>query len=162
MSDAFLDSMPSRERHWYEELKKRSPEEYERIREKVRGQPERAKEEMRRNAEFAEFSFAMETEPKLKISVKNSIEESIKHKGVEKVVEGKLDKKAKSALEAGHFDVIVDNTEKTPRLKVTPKAAEKGSGVEAPMGNVTEALPLKKTFQDTLILSFNIRTNKNK
>ena len=75
MSDSFLDRLPSNER---EKIRKRmrSPEAYERLREKVKG-PEDLEKEMDRSEKLAEAHLAMESDPRLKESLKSSIEQSI-------------------------------------------------------------------------------------
>ncbi len=161
MSDNFLDFIPSHER---EKIRRRmrSPEEYERLREKVKG-PEDLEREMNKNSEYAEMSFALETEKKAQEAVKKGIMEQIKDGGVDSVVEGKLDKKTKAALEAGRFDIVADSSqESSPKLRIKPKSGnDKGGSIDAPSGKVAEALPLKPSFQDKLVSSFQIRTKKS-
>ncbi len=157
MSDSFLDFIPSQER---EKIRRRmrSPEEYERLREKVKG-PEDLEREMSKNSEYAEFSFGLEAEKGMKESVKQSIAEQIADAGVQSVVEGKLDKQTKAALEAGKFDVIADSSqEASPKLRIKPSSGnDKGGSIDAPSGKVSEALPLKPSFQDKLVSSFQIK-----
>lgn len=162
MSDSFLDHLSSPEREKIRQ-RMRSPEEYERLRDKVKG-PEDLEREMNKNSEFAEMSFALETDKGAREKMKSSIAEQIKDGGVESVVEGKLDKKTKAALEAGKFELSVDSSkESSPKLRIKPKTGgEKGTGgIDAPSGNVAEALPLKPSFQDKLMSSFQIKGTGN-
>ncbi len=162
MSDDFIDRLPSHERRKWLDVKEHSPQEYEKIRKEyqvgMRGREAIAE----RMSHFAEFSLALETEKGLKESVSKSIAEQIRDKGIDKVVDGKIDKHQKSALEAGHFDVIADaSQEATPKLRIKPKSgSDKGSTIDAPSGKISEALPLKPAIQDRLLLTFKIKTKK--
>lgn len=157
MSDSFLDFIPSQER---EKIRRRmrSPEEYERLREKVKG-PEDLEREMNKNSEYAEFSFGLEAEKGMKESVKQSIAEQIADGGVNSIVEGKLDKQTKAALEAGKFDIVADSSqEAAPKLRIRPSSGgESGGTMDAPSGKVSEALPLKPSFQEKLLSTFQIK-----
>ena len=156
MSDSFLENLPGKERAWYERLKRRSPAEYEKFKREAQERREVREHVSEKASNFAEFNFAFESEPGMKDSVKDKIKEGLK-KNPDAVLDGKPDAKLKQALEKGNFDVSVDKTHAVPRLTVTPSSAKEGSKQSAAEGNIAEALPLKPTFQDKLILSLQIK-----
>ncbi len=158
MSDSFLENLPGKERAWYERLKRRSPAEYEKFKREAQERREVREKTSEKGSAFAEFNFAFESEPGMKDSVKDKIKEGLK-KNPDGVVDGKPDAKLKQALEKGNFDVSIDKSHAVPRLTVKPSSsAKEGSKQSAAEGNIAEALPLKPTFQDKLILSLQINS----
>jgi len=160
-SDGFLENLPNRQKHWYEELKRRSPAEYEKFKREAQGRREVREHVSEKASDFADFQFSFESEPGTREAVKDKVKEGIK-RNPDSVVEGKLDAKARQAMEKGHFDVAIDKSQPMPRLTVKPafgpKEADKQGAAE---GNIAEALPLKPSFQDRLILSLQVRTKNS-
>jgi hypothetical protein len=157
MSDSFLENLPGKERAWYERLKRRSPAEYEKFKREAQERREVREKTSEKASHFAEFNFAFESEPETRDAVKDKIKEGIK-KNPDGVVEGKPDAKLKQALEKGNFDVSIDKSQAVPRITVKPSSAKEGSKQSAAEGNISEALPLKPTFQDKLILSLQMNS----
>lgn len=153
MSDSYLDHIPSHER---EKIRKRmrSPEAYEKLRESVKG-PEDLEREMEKNADFAEVKLMLETEPGAQEKAKNAVQEYAREQGVDAVLES-VPTGAKEALKNGAFDVTVDHTAHEPRIAITVKNAPAKAGTEAPMGNVSEKLPLKPALQQQILASFKL------
>ena len=143
--DSWLDRLPSNERQKIRE-RLRSPEEYERLREKVKG-PADLEREMERNERMAEFTFAIEAEPKLKKALKEQVRDDLREHGAETVVEAKaLPKQARAALEAGKFSLAVKANKVTheDQLMVIPEGA------------VQEALPANPTFSEQYLGQFSV------
>lgn len=136
MSDSFLDHLPSQER---EKIRKRmrSPEAYERLREKVKG-PEDLERAMDRSEKMAELHFALESDPRLRESLKNAIAEDVAEGNSEKMFDGEISTDAQQALEKGNFSVAVESHPET-HDDVLAVVAE---------GTVQEKIPLKQSFAE--------------
>ncbi|MBU2213208.1 MAG: hypothetical protein ABIA92_02925 [Patescibacteria group bacterium] len=130
----WLDLLPSHEKQKIRE-RCRSPEEYERLREKVKG-PEDLEREMKVNESFASLSFQLETQPKLRESLKDQIRQDIEEYGIEKVLE--------VPLEAGEFEVLIEENPDTHEDQL----------VVAPEGNVSESIPIKPQFTEKYLAMF--------
>ncbi len=135
MSDSYLDHVPSQER---EKIRRRmrSPEAYEKLRERVKG-PEDLEREMEKNDAMAEMHFALESDPHYHEALKKKVEEALKEKGVENVLEDAVvSKEAKNAIEKGNFSLSV--------------SAHPNSHIDqlviVPEGNVQEKLPIKPSL----------------
>lgn len=135
MSDSFLDHIPSGER---EKIRKRlrSPEAYERLREKVKG-PEDLEREMERSEKLAELHLALESDPQLKESLKQSIEKDMKEYGVDAVLES-VNEDVQKDLEAGKFTIAVEEHSET----------HEDSLMVMTEGNVQEKIPVKSSFSE--------------
>ncbi len=138
MSDSYIDHIPSQER---EKIRKRmrSPEAYEQLRERVKG-PDDLEREMERNEKMAEMRFALETEPRAHDMLKKSVENDIREKGAETVLETiNMSPDLTKALEQGKFRLAVSSHPVThvDQLMVLPEGA------------VQEKLPVKLSFSDT-------------
>jgi hypothetical protein len=153
MSDSYLDHIPSAER---EKIRKRmrSPEEYERLREKVRG-PEDLEREMEKNADFAEVSFALESEPKMQNAAKESVKDFVEKNGAEAGLEH-APQSLKEAIKKGAFEVTVDTTHHAPKLALKMKAPPKKGATEVATGNVQEVFPLKTSLQQQILSSLKV------
>ena len=154
MSDSYLDHIPSHER---EKIQKRmrSPEAYEKLRESVKG-PEDLEREMEKNADFAEVKLMLETEPGAQEKARSTVQEYARKQGADAVLES-LPNGVKNALKNGNFDLTVDHSAHEPRLAIRVKNAPQKSGTEAPMGNVSEKLPLKPALQKQILSSFVVK-----
>ena len=141
---SWLDLLPSHERQKLRELKKRSPEEYAKLREKIKS-VEQIGEEMDRNKQLADFSFALEMEPKLKEALKSQIESDISEQGIEGVLfapEG-LSEEAQAAVNEG-FDISVDTNPETQKDQI----------LVHPEGNVSEKIPIKFSLSEQYVQQF--------
>lgn len=137
---SFLDRLPTGQQ---EHIRKRmrSPEAYEALREKVKG-PEDLEKELERSEQLAEAHLALESEPAVKDALKQSIENDLSEQGIEQVLEADaLSDQARSALEAGTFDVGIETHPQTNEDTV----------VLLPEGTVNEKLPVKQTFADRYV-----------
>jgi len=137
MSDSFIDHLPSHER---EKIRKklRSPEAYERLRDKVKG-PEDLEREMDRSEKLAELHFALESEPQVRQSLHVAMEQDLKEKGVDDVLErAPHSPDATHALEEGKFSIAVE---------AHPDTHEDALVILAE-GNVQEKIPVKQSFSE--------------
>ncbi len=134
----WLDLLPANERAKIR-TRMRSPEEYEKLRERVKG-PEDLEREMDFNESMAELKFTMETEPKVKESLKKQVENDLKEQGLENVLENteELSEELKEALDVGKFEVAVENNPETDidQLMIIPE------------GNVSDKVPVNVTFSE--------------
>ena len=122
-----------------------SPEAYEALREKVRQHgPEAIKEEMKKNERLAELNFAMESEPKMRETVKRQIEKDLAEQGIEHVLEEAPSAEAKRSLEQGKFILQVSAHPKTHQDAL----------IVIPEGNVQEKLPLTQQLSDHYVSQF--------
>lgn len=130
MSDSYLDHIPSHER---EKILRRlrSPAEYERLREKVKG-PEDLEKELTKADQIAEAFIRLESDPKLKEKLKQSVEKDIREQGMENVLEKPL---------SGGFDIAIQMNPATHEDQV----------VVIPEGVVQEAIPVKMTFSEQYV-----------
>ncbi|MFH0770210.1 MAG: hypothetical protein V1926_02415 [Candidatus Peregrinibacteria bacterium] len=130
MSDSYLDHLPSHER---EKILRRlrSPAEYERLREKVKG-PEDLEREMVKADRLAEAFIRLESDPKLKETLRQTVEKDILEQGMENVLEKPF---------VGGFDVAIQMNPKTHEDQV----------VVIPEGVVQEAIPVKMTMSEQYV-----------
>lgn len=147
MSDAYLDHLPSLDR---EKIRRRlrSPEEYERLREKVKG-PEDLEREMERNAEFAEASLHLETDPEAQHMAQEKVRAALREHGID----ASLDEPLTHSLES--FRVIVTEKHGEPRLAVHVQPSEYDS--VAPTGTVREILTLKPVLSQQIVSAFSTK-----
>lgn len=137
MSNGFLDNLPSQER---EKIRKRlrSPEAYERLREKVKG-PEDLAEEMDRSEKLAELHFSMESDPRMRESVKNAVVEDAQTNGLEQMLDAQPSSPdVLRALREGRFTVAVAAHPET----------QEDTLVLVPEGNVQEKIPLTQNMSE--------------
>lgn len=142
MSDNFLDHLPSALR---EKIRKRlrSPEEYEKLRERVKG-PEDLERELKRAERIADASFRLETDPGLKESLKNTIAEDLRERGLEEILDQEeLSEDVVSALEKGAFDLRVDAHPET----------HEDTLVLLPEGNVADKIPVRPNLSEQYLTS---------
>jgi len=139
---SWFDRLPSNEKR---KLRKRmrSPEEYARLRERVKG-PEDLEREMAQNLMLADLKFAIDTEPRVKEELQKEIEQDLKEKGLEQMLESAdVSPEAQDALTSGSFKVAIETN---------------GTGNEQmvlqPEGNVAEKIPLKKNVTEQYSSSF--------
>lgn len=151
MSDSFLDHLPSQER---EKIRKRlrSPEEYERLREKVKG-PEDLEREMEKNAEFAEATLALESDPKAQEKAKDAVRAFVAEKGMDSALEGNV---SPEMISRGLFTVtVIEKAKGEPKLAITTSDAPSDS---VSSGNVAETLSLKPALQQQILSTFATKT----
>ncbi len=158
MTDPSMDFLPGHEKRKFESEKKYiSQAEMERRLKKAKERRESREKKVENASEFADIAFALESEPKARESAKKSIQEAFREKGIDAVIDGKVDKQAKSALEKGQFDVMVTEVDHQPRLAVKPSSGEQSGSLDAPSGNVAEKLPVKPSFQESFVKSFGMK-----
>ena len=139
----WIDRIPSNERN---KIRKRlrSPEEYERLRERVKG-PEDLEREMAQNELLAELKFALETEPRVQEELKKEIEQDLKEKGIEQMLESAdVSPEAQAALTAGSFEVVVETSSDSGHEQM----------VLQPEGNIAEKIPLQKSVTEQYSAAF--------
>lgn len=136
---SYLDHLPSHEQAKIR-ARLRSPEEYERLREKVKG-PEDLEQELDRSEQYAEVSFRLETESKLKASLKNRVAQDMREQGIEVLVEGELAPEQRAAIEQGKFSVAVSAHPAThhDQLMILPE------------GNIQDQIPVQMVFSDRYV-----------
>lgn len=138
---SWLDSLPTNERQRIKEKYKLSESAYEKLREKVKG-PEDMEREMEQNQILAELKFGLETEPAMKEALHQQIENDIDEHGIESVFDlSECTQEARTAIEAGEFDVTVDE----------PSSHAKDQIVVCPEGNVTDKIPVNQTFAESYL-----------
>jgi len=131
----WLDLLPSHEKAKIR-ARCRSPEEYERLRERVKG-PEDLEREMKINESFANLSFLLETQPKLKEEFCDQVRKDIKESGVDKVLE--------ESVEIGEeIDIAVQED---------PDTREDRLVLILP-GKVREVIPINKKFSEKYLKQF--------
>lgn len=137
-----FEKVPERMRHRLERLRL-SPQEYDRLREKVRERgPEFMEKELQHMEKMAELKFALETEPGVREAVRSKIQEDIKEKGVEEVLEvGNLPLKLTDALEKGRFDISIEPHPETKQDQL----------MVVPEGNVSEKIPVKGAMSEQYV-----------
>ncbi len=122
-----------------------SPDAYEALREKVRTHgPDAIAEEMKKNDSMAELNFAMESDPKMRESMKKHIEQDMTEKGMEHVLEQSPSNEAKKSIEQGKFILQISSHPKTHQDAL----------VVIPEGHVQEKLPIKPSLSDQYVAQF--------
>ncbi len=135
---SYLDHLPSRER---EKIRKklRSPEAYERLRESVKG-PEDLEREMEKSERMAEVHLVIESDPAMKESLKSNIENDIREKGIDQILEkNDLTPEQKQFIESGKFSVSVESHPQT----------HEDAMMIIPEGNVQEKIPVQQSLGET-------------
>ncbi|MBI3336990.1 hypothetical protein HYZ98_05525 [Candidatus Peregrinibacteria bacterium] len=137
---SWLDRIPSSERMRLRSRPKRSPEAYASEREEKLGETmEKASEQADFERGLAELSFALETEPRVREALAKQVQEDMKEKGIDELIDdGKLSDAARAALTQGKITVSATGDQ----LMIAPE------------GNVQEALPIKQKIADQYIGQF--------
>src|SRR3989339_770818 len=133
---SYLDLLPNNERQKIKN-RMRSPEAYEKLRDRVKG-PEDLEREMERGERMAELHFALESEPEVRDRLREKIKEDIREQGIDAVLEHVPDDDIKQMIEAGTFDVAVDEHPETSDDVI----------MLIPEGNVQEKIPVKTSLQE--------------
>ncbi|MBU0458764.1 hypothetical protein KJ652_02915 [Patescibacteria group bacterium] len=135
----YLDLLPSNEKAKIR-AKLRSPEAYERLREKVKG-PEDLERELKVSESYANLSFSLKTEPKIKEELKKQIQEDIDANGIEEVLE---QSEAQRKIDIFRFNISVEENPESHQDQI----------VVSPEGNVGEKIPIKPSFTEKYLSSF--------
>ena len=135
----WLDMLPNNEKR---KLRKRmrSPEAYAESREKVKSLEE-ISDEVDQNELMADLQFALETEPHVQEALKQEIEKDLIDIGIENMMEGAPSSAMIDALSSGGYKLSVQTNEGTGIEEIVLTAE----------GNISEKLPMKKSYSDKYI-----------